>query len=82
MFDLGGHGIGLVGCAVGASFAALVAQGMFAFGCDLPISIASSGQITPQGFPTRFTEWTLTAAGPAGSGFCQRLFTLADENGL
>ncbi len=51
VFDLGGHEIGVVGCAVGASFAVLVAEEMFASGCELLISVTSSGQITPQGAP-------------------------------
>jgi len=54
VFDLDGHEIGVVGCAVGASFAVLVAEEMFASGCDLLISVTSSGQITPQGAPPYF----------------------------
>jgi len=54
LFDLGGHEIGVVGCAVGAAFAVLVAEEMFASGCDLLISVTSSGQITPQGAPPYF----------------------------
>jgi hypothetical protein len=34
---------------VGASFAVLVAEEMFASDCDLLISVTSSGEITPQG---------------------------------
>ena len=55
VFDLAGHEIGVVGCAVGASFAVLVAEEMFASGCELLISVTSSGQITPQGAPPYFT---------------------------
>jgi len=54
VFDLDGHEIGVVGCAVGASFAVLVAEEMFASGCELLISVTSSGQITPQGAPPYF----------------------------
>ena len=54
VFDLEGHEIGLVGCAVGASFAVLVAEEMFASGCRLLVSVTSSGQITPQGTPPYF----------------------------
>lgn len=54
VFDLNGHEIGVVGCAVGASFAVLVAEEMFASGCELLISVTSSGQITPQGAPPYF----------------------------
>lgn len=54
VFDLEGHQIGVVGCAVGASFAVLVAEEIFASGCRLLISVTSSGQITPQGAPPYF----------------------------
>src|SRR5215212_1469268 len=35
--------IGIIGCAVGASFAVLVAEEFFAAGCELLISITSAG---------------------------------------
>jgi len=54
LFDLDGREIGVVGCAVGASFAVLVVEEMFAAGCALLISVTSSGQITPQGAPPYF----------------------------
>lgn len=37
--------IGIVGCAVGAPFAVLVAEQMFASGCRLLISVTSAGQL-------------------------------------
>lgn len=40
-----GRRLGIIGCAVGASFAVLVAEELFASGCELLISITSSGQI-------------------------------------
>jgi uridine phosphorylase len=40
-----GMTIGIVGCAVGASFAVLVAEQLFASGCTFLISITSAGQI-------------------------------------
>lgn len=43
--------IGVVGCAVGASFAVLVAEQMFASGCQLLISITSAGQLVLAGEP-------------------------------
>lgn len=46
-FTLGGETVGLVGCAVGASFAVLVAEQLFASGCRLLLSVTSAGQITP-----------------------------------
>lgn len=37
--------IGIVGCAVGAPFAVLVAEELFASGCELVLSMTSAGQI-------------------------------------
>jgi uridine phosphorylase len=37
--------VGLIGCAVGSSFAVLVAEELFACGCKLLISITSAGQL-------------------------------------
>lgn len=45
---------GLVPHAVGASFAVLVAEELFACGCKLLISVTSAGQIVPQGQPPYF----------------------------
>ena len=53
-FDLDGRTVGVVGCAVGASFAILVAEQLFASGCRLLASVTSSGQIVPQGAPPYF----------------------------
>jgi hypothetical protein len=44
-FDLGGERAGIVGCAVGASFAVLVAEQLFASGCRLLFSVTSAGRI-------------------------------------
>jgi uridine phosphorylase len=38
---------GIVGCAVGASYAVLIAEEMFASGCKLLMSVTSSGQLIP-----------------------------------
>lgn len=53
-FDLAGTEVGVVGCAVGASFAVLVAEQLFASGCELLVSVTSSGSITPVGDPPYF----------------------------
>jgi uridine phosphorylase len=45
--------IGIVGLAVGAPFAVLVAEQLFASGCRLLISVTSAGQIAPVG-PTPY----------------------------
>src|SRR5665811_727272 len=46
--------LGVIGCAVGASFAVLVAEELFASGCQLLVSVTSAGQITPLGPPPYF----------------------------
>ena len=48
-FTLAGQPVGIVGCAVGAPFAVLIAEELFASGCQLLVSITSAGQITPAG---------------------------------
>jgi len=53
-FDLGPHRAGIIGRVVGASFAVLVAEELFACGCRLLISLTSAGQITPSGPPPYF----------------------------
>jgi hypothetical protein len=53
-FDLGGHRVGIAGCVVGASFAVLVAEELFACGCRLLVSLTSAGQITATGQPPHF----------------------------
>ncbi len=45
---------GIIGCAVGASFAVLIAEELFVSGCELLISITSSGQILPKQKPPFF----------------------------
>ncbi len=53
-FEQGGTTFGVVGCAVGAPFAVLVAEQLFASGCQLLISITSAGQIQENGSPGYF----------------------------
>jgi uridine phosphorylase len=52
-FVLGGREVGIVGCAVGAPFAVLVAEELFAAGCRFLLSLTSSGQIVAAG-PTPY----------------------------
>jgi uridine phosphorylase len=56
LYTFGHEGLdyGIVGRAVGAPFAVLVAEELFASGCQLLISITSAGQITPVGAPPYF----------------------------
>lgn len=44
-FSYGGRDYGIVGCAVGAPYAVLLAEQMFVSGCRLLLSVTSSGQI-------------------------------------
>jgi len=53
-FELNGEEVGIIGCAVGASFAVLVAEQLFAAGCEFLVSITSSGQIVPRDTPPYF----------------------------
>lgn len=53
-FSLGEINYGIVGCAVGASYAVLIAEEMFASGCRLVLSMTSSGQILPVRNPPYF----------------------------
>ncbi len=53
-FDLDGTEVGVVGCAVGAPFAVLVAEQLAVSGCDLLGSVTSSGSITPVADPPYF----------------------------
>ncbi len=49
-----GREYGIVGCAVGAAFAVLIAEELFASGCRLLISVTSAGQIAPVQAPPYF----------------------------
>ncbi len=53
VFEHQGARYGMIGCAVGASFAVLLAEQLFVSGCKLLISVTSSGQIVPSG-PTPY----------------------------
>lgn len=53
-FHCAGCPIGIIGCAVGSSFAVLVAEELFASGCEFLISLTSAGQITALREPPYF----------------------------
>ncbi|MGZ5827928.1 MAG: nucleoside phosphorylase [Xanthobacteraceae bacterium] len=53
-FSIAGEHAGIIGCAVGAPFAVLVAEELFACGCRLLISLTSAGQIVPAESPPYF----------------------------
>ncbi len=53
-FPLAGEIVGIIGRVVGAPFAVLVAEELFACGCRLLISLTSAGQIVPVASPPYF----------------------------
>jgi uridine phosphorylase len=53
-FTLAGQVVGILGCVVGAPFAVLVAEELFASGCRLLISLTSAGQIVASAAPPYF----------------------------
>lgn len=53
-FSLGGETVGILGCVVGASFAVLIAEELFACGCRHLLSLTSAGQIVAAGPPPYF----------------------------
>jgi uridine phosphorylase len=53
VFNLGGQTVGILGCVVGAPFAVLIAEELFACGCRVLISLSSAGQINAAG-PTPY----------------------------
>jgi uridine phosphorylase len=95
-FTLAGQTVGIVGCAVGAPFAVLVAEELFASGCQLLLSITSAGQITPAGQTPYFviidhalrdegTSYHYAAAseyGHADPGLVGRAVDALKKNGL
>lgn len=51
---IGDNIVGVVGCAVGASFAVLVAEQLFVSGCEFLVSITSAGQLAKHKPPPYF----------------------------
>ena len=54
VFEEDGLRLGFVGGVVGASFAVLVAEELFASGCEVLLSVTSAGQVSPRGEPPYF----------------------------
>jgi uridine phosphorylase len=52
-FQLAGQTVGIIGCVVGAPFAVLIAEELFACGCRLLLNLTSAGQIDAAG-PTPY----------------------------
>ena len=53
-FSLGKENVGILGCVVGAPFAVLIAEELFACGCRVLISLTSAGQIVALEDPPYF----------------------------
>jgi uridine phosphorylase len=53
-FSLAAQEVGIIGRVVGASFAVLVAEELFASGCRLLVSLTSAGQVVSSGPPPYF----------------------------
>ncbi|WP_299236302.1 nucleoside phosphorylase [Natronomonas sp.] len=53
-FERGGETFGIVGRAVGAPFAVLVAEQLFAAGCEFLVSVTSAGQVRQRDDPPYF----------------------------
>ncbi len=54
VFEHEGQAYGIIGCAVGASFAVLIAEELFASGCRLLLSVTSAGQVVASQVPPYF----------------------------
>lgn len=72
--------LGLLGCAVGAPFAVLVAEELFASGCHLLISITSAGQLVELRAPPYFVliEKALRDEGTSYHYMPASVFSVAD----
>ena len=53
-FSLAGETVGIIGCVVGAPFAVLIAEELFACGCHHLLSVTSAGQIVAAKTPPYF----------------------------
>ena len=53
-FSLAGETVGIVGCVVGAPFAVLIAEELFACGCRHLLSLTSAGQVVAAANPPYF----------------------------
>jgi uridine phosphorylase len=54
VFTHQGEQMGIIGCAVGAPYAVLLAEELFASGCEMLLSVTSSGVIDPSREPPYF----------------------------
>ncbi len=80
-FEHDGLDYGVIGCAVGAAFAVLVAEELFASGCKLLLSMTSAGQILPAQAPPYFViiDAALRDEGTSYHYLPPSEFSVADE---
>src|SRR6516162_11626078 len=80
-FDHAGELFGIIGCAVGASFAVLVAEQLFVSGCHFLVSMTSAGQIVEHAPPPYFVliERALRDEGTSYHYLPPAEFAAADE---
>jgi len=80
-FEHGSEGFGIIGCAVGASFAVLLAEQLFASGCRFLVSMTSAGQIVEHAPPPYFVliERALRDEGTSYHYLPPAEFAAADE---
>lgn len=82
VFEHEGLDYGIIGCAVGAAFAVLVAEELFSSGCKLLISMTSAGQILPVRVPPYFIiiDRALRDEGTSYHYLPPAEYSLADES--
>lgn len=80
-FEYHGKRYGIIGCAVGAPFAVLVAEELFASGCSFLISMTSAGQIADTREPPYFVviDRALRDEGTSFHYTPPALWSVADE---
>jgi uridine phosphorylase len=67
-FSLAGETVGIVGCVIGAPFAVLIAEELFACGCRHLLSVTSAGQVVAAANPPYFVV-TDRALGDEGTSY-------------
>jgi len=80
-YEHNGLQFGVIACAVGAAFAVLVAEELFASGCRLLLSMTSAGQILPVQVPPYFVliERAIRDEGTSYHYLPPAEYSLADE---
>ena len=78
--EIGDEALGIVGCAVGGPYAVLVAEQLFASGCELLISVTSAGQVAPDLTPPCFIVIERALRGEGTSGAYLPAGTWADAD--